>query len=263
MHALFGSDPVSAKMLGEGIIHLRLEDGFECVYKHSNHALVEAKMLTVLRDHLPCATVYDADESALVMEYVVPECPIDEAEAGRTLAKMHRHRFGTFGFEYDTTIGPYCQVNTPNRSWPEFFAAHRLMAMAQACHEEGKLPAGLMRRIETLAQMMGDYLREPPHASLLHGDIWSGNVIGRRAGATYIDPAVYRGDHEMELAFILLFNTFSQRFFSAYSEVMPIDRDFFGRRKDILNLYPLLVHVRSFGGSYLQGVESALARAGV
>jgi fructosamine-3-kinase len=93
----------------------------------------------------------------------------------------------------------------------------------------------------------------------VHGDVWSGNmVIGHGHIAAYLDPAIYYADAEVELAFIRLFNTFSDSFFAKYSELRPIRPGFHEERADIYNLYPLLVHTRLFGASYARKAQKIL-----
>ena len=109
-----------------------------------------------------------------------------------------------------------------------------------------------MRRIERLAERLDDYLIEPAFPSLLHGDLWTGNVLtrsGRVAG--FVDPAIYCGSPEIELAFGTLFGTFGEAFFEAYASAMPLEPGFHELRLSLYNLYPRLVHVRLFGSSYL------------
>ena len=99
---------------------------------------------------------------------------------------------------------------------------------------------------------------EPP--ALLHGDLWSGNVlVGAQGQPCLIDPAVYYGHREAELAFTELFGGFDSRFYAAYKEAKPLASGY-NERKDIYNIYPLMVHVNMFGTSYLSGVERTLKR---
>ena len=121
----------------------------------------------------------------------------------------------------------------------------------------------LRARLETLAGQLERWLTEPRPA-LIHGDLWGGNVLaasGRISG--FIDPAIYYADAEIELAFSTLFNTFGKAFFSHYNELRPLAPGFFEERRDLYNLYPLLVHVRLFGGGYVGSVERTLKRFGV
>jgi fructosamine-3-kinase len=98
------------------------------------------------------------------------------------------------------------------------------------------------------------------YPSLLHGDIWSGNVLFEKQGACLIDPAICYGDKEMELAFILLFDTFGETFFDRYSAVHPLSEDFYETKVPLYQLYPVLVHVALYGGSYAGQLEQLLQR---
>ncbi len=122
----------------------------------------------------------------------------------------------------------------------------------------------MLGRIERLAERLDDYLIEPAFPSLLHGDLWTGNVLvrqGRVAGL--VDPAIYCGHPEIELAFTTLFGTFGQRFFAVYEALMPLEPGFHELRSSLYQLYPLLVHVRLFGAGYLARIDRTLARLGI
>ena len=136
--------------------------------------------------------------------------------------------------------------------------------MARAAEAEGSLPAKLLVRIERLAERLPDYLAEPAHPSLLHGDLWTGNVLirGDRV-AGFVDPAIYHGHPEIELAFTTLFGTFRAAFFETYKKLAPLDREFHAIRCALYKLYPTLVHVRLFGSAYIPPIEQTLSRVGL
>jgi len=120
-----------------------------------------------------------------------------------------------------------------------------------------------MTRLEKLAGRLGDWIDASAAPSLIHGDMWTGNVLcnhGRISG--FVDPAIYYADAEIELAFSTMFGTFGDAFFGRYGEHRPLRPGFFEERVDLYNLYPLLVHVRLFGGSYVGSVDRTLARFG-
>lgn len=229
----------------------------------------EAWMLGYLRANtaLPVPAVLAAAPELLLLEYIDSGDALDarsEAHAAELLAALHAIRGPHFGFARDTPIGPLDQPNPPAPRWLDFFRDHRLLHRARAAHAAGRLPARIMARIETLAGRLERWIEEPPYPSLIHGDCWTGNVLvnaGRVAG--FIDPALYWAHPEIELAFGTLFGTFGDAFFRRYAELAPFDGGFFAARRDLYNLYPLLVHVQLFGGGYANSVARILDRFGV
>lgn len=118
-----------------------------------------------------------------------------------------------------------------------------------------------MDGIERLAARLPDLIGEPAPPALVHGDLWGGNLLVRDGRvAAFIDPALHHADPEVELAFTTLFGTFGEPFFRRYGEIRPIRPGFFELRRDLYNLYPLLVHVRLFGGSYVGAVGRTVTR---
>lgn len=216
---------------------------------------------------IPVPHVHHAEPGLLVMDYIEndggPITPAVERDAAALVASLHAVRGSSFGYGRDTLIGPLPQVNTPSALWLPFFAEHRLLAMGRMAMARGALPAGEMRRLERLAEDLDAYLLEPEHPALLHGDLWGGNILvrGERI-AGFVDPAISFGHPEIELAFSTLFGTFGSAFFDAYEERRPLQPGFHELRKDIYNLYPLLVHVRLFGAGYLGGIVRTLNRLG-
>lgn len=228
---------------------------------------LEGFMLEVLKKAgLPVPDVIRADDDLLLMSWTDGGDAIDadaQVHAADLLAALHGHSQADFGFERATLIGGLDQPNPRTASWREFFRDHRLLYMTGEADRVGNLPARAMARIETLAARLDRWIEEPSAPSLIHGDMWGGNVLaknGRIAG--FVDPAIYYADAEIELAFSTLFSTFGDSFFRRYAEHRPIRPGFFEERRDLLNLYPLLVHARLFGGSYVQSVERTLAKFG-
>lgn len=204
----------------------------------------------------PVPEVFFVSNAALVMSFVPHDGRVGlagERHAANTLAALHAHSAPTFGYAYETRIGGLAQVNHPDSSWRRFFAEHRLVAMAELAAGRGKLSPEDARRVERVASRLPEWIDEPAAPALVHGDLWSGNVLfedGRLVGL--IDPAIYFADAEVELAFITLFSTFSQEFFDAYAAVRPISDNFWAVKRELYNVYPLLVHVALFGGGYVR-----------
>ncbi len=230
---------------------------------------LEGAMLRYLAEGsaLPVPAVLHAEDTLLLMDHVETEGGIDaaaEVHAGALLADLHDGTADAFGFEHDTLIGGLRQPNPWTPSWLDFFRDQRLLYMAREALDAGRLPAPLMSRIETLAGRLDRWIEEPARPSLVHGDMWTGNVLCRRGRiAAFIDPAIYYADAEIELAFSTLFGTFGTSFFESYQRRRPLKPGFFERRRDLYNLYPLLVHVRLFGGHYVSSVEGIVQRFGV
>ncbi len=237
---------------------------------------VEADMLRFLAEHseLPVPRVVHAEPSLLIMEFVPNDGTItprasEQADAGDLLAALHAVTPGgpnasRFGFDHDTLIGGLAQRNAWAESWVEFFAERRLIDMAREAVRAGMAPEHLSHRVEGFArERLPELIDEPDAPSLLHGDAWAGNILVRDGSvAAFIDPAVYFGHAEIELAFGTLFGTFTDEFFEAYASTRPLRPGFFEVRREVYNLYPLLVHVRLFGGGYLAQVDATLRRFG-
>jgi fructosamine-3-kinase len=230
--------------------------------------LTEAWMLGYLKSHsaLPVPAVLHAAENILLLEYLESAGALDaraQKHAADLLAALHEITAPDYGLERDTVIGSLHQPNARTKSWIEFFRDRRLMHMARAALDETAIDARLMSRIESLAARLDEFLLEPAKPSLIHGDMWGGNVLAKDGRITgFVDPAIYYADAEIELAFSTLFSTFGDPFFARYRELRGIRDGFFETRLDIYNLYPLLVHVRLFGGGYVGSVEATLARFG-
>ncbi len=229
---------------------------------------LEGFMLRYLAEHspLPVPAVVDADDDLLVMDYLPSGGRLDAAaqiHAADHVAALHEITGPSFGFACNTVIGGLTQPNPQAQSWVEFFRDQRLMYMAGEALRVGRLPGSIMSRVEKLAARLGDWIGEPAAPSLVHGDLWTGNVLcdsGRITG--FVDPAIYHADPEIELAFSTLFGTFGDPFFARYRDHRPLAPGFFEERRDLYNLYPLLVHVRLFGGSYVSSVEQTLGKFG-
>ena len=267
----------SARPMGGGCIgevyKVELEVGTPLVAKvdrdGESHLEREAYMLRYLREKsdLPVPEVYHGSETLLLMEFIEGSSRFSEdaeRHAAELLASLHGITAGDYGHERDTLIGSLDQPNPPTDDWVEFFREQRLLYLARVAHETGRLHVEDLRRMERLAERLEDLIGEPNPPALIHGDVWSANVLakGDRISA-FLDPALYYADPEIELAFISLFKSFGDAFLERYAEIRGIDKLFFETRRDLYNLYPLLVHVYFFGGGYLDSVKYTLDRFGV
>jgi len=182
------------------------------------------------------------------------------AALGRGLAKMHRVTGPHFGLDHDNFIGANPQPNQPSDNWVTFFGEQRLGFQMELAGKNGLLPGRRAQQLEKLLARLDTWLPDTPPASLLHGDLWGGNWLTTQAGQpALIDPAVYYGHREAELAFTQLFGGFPQDFYDAYNRAWPLDSGY-AERKDLYNLYHLLNHLNLFGRGYGGSVDSVLRR---
>lgn len=257
---------------------LELTDG-TCVFMKTNRKnnlsffTAEAGGLEVIAStgeiKTPGLLCYGTDEerggfSFLLMEWIQGERRMLHywETFAHQLAAMHQapaQKFvtgGRYGFDQNNYIGARPQTNTVYDGWVSFFRDCRLepqIRSAEHCFGTRDL-----KRIGWLLDHLGDLLMEPENPSLLHGDLWSGNVItGNDGKAWLIDPAVYVGHAEADIAMTELFGGFPRKFYSAYQETGLLQPDYQGRR-DLYNLYHLLNHLNLFGRSYLSSVQRIL-----
>lgn len=200
--------------------------------------------------------------SFLVLEYLASgraRSDFDEA-LGRGLAALHRAGAPSFGFESSNFIGSLPQSNRPHPTFAEFFRDERLSPQLELAARNGRISSALSKRFERLYARLDDVLGPPEPPARLHGDLWNGNLhVGPQGEPCLIDPAVYGGHREIDLAMMRLFGGFGPRVFAAYAEAYPLAPGA-SERVPLFQLYPLLVHVNLFGGGYAASVEAALAR---
>jgi fructosamine-3-kinase len=270
--ALLGVPVAHARPLSGGDINqanaVTLSDGRMLFVKsHRRPPLgmfrAEARGLKWLADAsaLRVPTVIAVDERFLVLELLLPRPPAPsfDENLGRGLATLHARSAPGFGLDYDNFIGPLPQSNRSTASWSDFYAHERLEPQLRRATDVGRLSPSLARDMRRLLGKLKALVgpAEPP--ARLHGDLWAGNLMCDEDGAPcLIDPAVYGGHREMDLAMMRLFGGFSARTFQAYEEAFPLAVGH-AARVGLYQLYPLLVHLNLFGGSYLAGVQSALA----
>jgi len=178
---------------------------------------------------------------------------------GRQLAQVHRQSSPRFGFDEDTFIGASPQLNGWMENGLDFFRERRLAPQIRWARDRGLLSSADLRSCQKLLDRLGDILPEQP-AVLLHGDLWSGNLITDHAGnPALIDPAVYYGWAEADLAMTDLFGRYPDSFFDVYLESNPLQSGF-RERFPLYNLYHLLNHLNLFGRSYLPRVSEVLRK---
>jgi fructosamine-3-kinase len=192
------------------------------------------------------------DLAWLLLEWVESgPAPADFDEVlGRQLARMHLAGPELFGHVEDNFIANLPQSNRASGNWADFYGRQRILPLAQACTARGVWLAETEAAFELLVERLPERVGEPEDPARLHGDLWSGNVMrGAQGQPVLVDPAVYGGHREMDLAMMKLFGGFSEDCFAAYNEVYPLSEDW-EERVDLWQLYPLLVHALLFGGGY-------------
>ncbi len=201
------------------------------------------------------------ENAYLLMEYIQPSMKGQSfwTDFGAGLAKLHLHQSRNFGFTNDNYIGSIIQSNNWTESWAEFFVVNRMEWMEKIARDndliDQELSKGLARLYPKIENL---FPNEPP--ALLHGDLWSGNfLVNQNGSATLIDPAVYYGHREMDIAMSLLFGGFDSQFYSSYQNNYPLEKGW-EERIELCNLFPLLVHVILFGSSYSNRVKNSLKR---
>lgn len=269
--SIAGRQSVSGGDINEATA-LMLDDGTTLFMKSNtpqslSNFVAEANGLEAIRDTgaigVPrvLALGTDAGSSFLLMEFI--------AGGKRTrgfwevfaqeLAAMHRTDIGEkYGFLQDNWIGDRKQANILHDSWISFFRDCRLKPQFEAAHRY--FTASDRKKIEYLLDHLDRYLVEPERPSLVHGDLWAGNMITGNDGKGWlIDPAVYYGHPEVDIAMTELFGGFSYQFYEAYRDTGALDVGYMDRR-DLYNLYQLLNHLNIFGSGYLSSVRSILLR---
>ncbi|MCU7850874.1 MAG: fructosamine kinase family protein [Candidatus Thiodiazotropha sp. (ex Monitilora ramsayi)] len=268
-------DPLEPRHIGGGCINtaVRLMDGGRGYFVKLNSASLidmfeaESDGLQAMSEtetiRVPkslCSGIADG-QSYLVMEYIdMGHAGRDgSAKAGRQLAEMHRANWTSYGWHRDNTIGSTPQPNSPNDSWIDFWREQRLGFQLNLAERNG-YGGSLRRGGERLLEGFHALIDHQPQPSLLHGDLWGGNMAYDPEGNPVIyDPAVYYGDREADLAMTELFGGFGNAFYDAYRESWPLEPGY-STRKVLYNLYHILNHLNLFGSGYLGQASSMIDR---
>ena len=218
----------------------------------------EVKGLELLRKsktiYIPQLIAYD--HNYLMMEFIEKEPPsnILWEEFGRDLSELHKVSNINFGLDHNNFIGSLPQDNKQQPKWTDFFINHRIIPQLSM----GDFSSDILRDFDKVFLKIDALFPEEP-SSLLHGDLWNGNFIFLNNKTALIDPAVYFGSREMDIAMSKLFGGLHDQFYSSYNENYPLSEGW-QERIDICNLYPLLVHVNLFGGGYYSQLKTILNR---
>jgi len=226
----------------------------------------EAKGLALLKKSdfiIPGIIAYGEhlDYSYLILDFIdtLSEQQMNWPLFGKNLAKMHQLSNDVFGLDYQNYIGSLEQKNNSAITWEEFYANQRILALSESAFNLGLLSNTEIKSAERLCAKLQDLLpKESP--SLLHGDLWQGNLLcNKDSKPVLIDPAVYYGHREMDLAMLFLFGSIPNDSILEYELTYPLEKGW-KKRMDIHQLYPLLVHLILFGESYYGSVNSILKK---
>lgn len=196
----------------------------------------------------------------LVMEYIQPVAPLvgSGGRLGEALAALHAHGDEPFGWPTDNWIGSLPQRNGSAESWGAFWRDHRIVPQLERARGLGRAFDAIF---DDVVAVIPAALADAESTSLLHGDLWSGNAFHAADGRpVFIDPAVYRGDGEVDLAMAELFGGFDTGVLEAYDRRRPISAEYHSHRRALYQLYYLLVHLNLFGHTYEPGARAAAER---
>jgi fructosamine-3-kinase len=232
-------------------------DRRDLVAKGGAQVVAEAQMLRALAAAgLPVPAVEAEFADVLLLEHV----PNDEAfsprawsDIGGHVRALHANEGEQYGWASDYALGSVLLDNQPMRDWPGFWSEKRLRAPAQL------LDLPWRKRIDALAAQVAEMLPPAPRPALLHGDLWSGNILVKDGKlAALIDPACYHGDCEVDLAMLCLFGAPDEAFWEAYGPLEPGWEE----RRPVYQLFPAIVHMRLFGEAYGSLLDRLLTAAG-
>lgn len=235
---------------------------FEDMFEKEARGLEELRTANTIRVPQVLA-VGNIEEKAFMVQEFLEKTPLEASSSkqlGEQLAQMHRLAHEFHGFHEPNYIGKLQQKNESSESWVDFFISNRLnvqLGLAIYNKEVDEPFVGDMKSfLNKLPEIMPD-----SKASLLHGDLWNGNVMNTQNGPAIFDPAVYYGAREMDIAMTRLFGGFDNVFYDAYQANYPLGNHF-EDLIDIYNLYPLMVHVNIFGANsgYLGMVKRVIKR---
>jgi fructosamine-3-kinase len=203
--------------------------------------------------------VSDDPPNRLVLEWIDEgrARPGTEDELGAGLARLHRAGAPAFGREDRRSTGSRGLPNAPCATWPEFYAANRLLPLARLARDGGALAASTIADLERLAGRLAAFdTGEPP--ARLHGDLWAGNrMVDGKGRSWLIDPAAHGGHREFDLAMMRLFGGFAGDCFGAYAEAHPLEPGW-EDRVALHQIAPLVVHAIKFGGAYVGAATAAI-----
>jgi fructosamine-3-kinase len=264
-------EPLAGGMIGQ-VWKVTLTDGSRLVAKDAAgqdaNLDLEGQMIRCLHDAAiaPIPRVVHASPRLLLQEFMPGDhlTPFAHADAGEVVARLHAVRGPAFGFAGPTLNGSFVLPNGWHERWIPFFRDLRLGHSADAAMANGRLRPSIRERIERLRERLENVLTEPAWPALLHGDLWSANVLARGARVTaLIDPSTLYGHPELELAYAIGMGGLGDDFVCAYARHHRVDERFWSVRRHVYLTYPAIMHVYYFGGRYEGLLDECLTASGV
>jgi len=255
-----GLDVVSKQSVGTGLFaayQVLLSDNSLAFIKYQsnpNQQLInEGHELTLLSKTIRTPTVLSSCEHCLILEWIdVSHNPNMQSQMGLALAKLHQNTSDYFGFEFDNKIGQTPQPNAVGKkieNWIEFYWQYRLFHQITLANQSGLISSEDYQLLLNIESKLPSLLNENIKPTLLHGDLWSGNVLSGRDHPYFIDTASYYGHREIDFALTFMFGGFDDDFYKSYNETYPLDNGF-NERKPLYMLYHYLNHLNIFGSGY-------------
>lgn len=253
---LLKTQVVDARPLAGGdlsaVVRVTFADGRDAIVKSSRNGVEAGMLRAIMAAGARAPVVLAADADVLVMSVADDTDSLSRqwGDLGAQLKILHAATGDSYGWLTDYAFGPVPILNARSDNWVDFWKTNRLLCFARY------LPADFARRIESLAVVLPNLIPAKPRPSLLHGDLWGGNVLAGKAGVTLIDPACYYGDSAVDVAMLHLFDCPENAFYRHYgcrpeSEILAV-----------YSLWPALVHVRLFGAGYLDLADRFLKKLG-
>lgn len=231
------------------------------MFKAEAAGLAELAQSKTVRVPIPLTFGIAGEHAFLAMEWLNLSPGIEPGKLaiklGEQLAAMHATTWRAHGWTRANTIGSTDQANPPTENWVEFFQDARLRPQLKLAAQNGAAKHFIDRGNQLLESVGAFFTTYQPMPSLLHGDLWGGNVGICSGEPVIFDPAVYFGDRETDIAMSELFGGFPDAFYDAYQAIWPLDTGY-ASRKLLYQLYHLLNHFNLFGGSYARQSQMAI-----
>ncbi len=231
----------------------------DILFKEASGLKILHQVINANHIEISVPTVHDVNEKKLVLDHINQSPPTHQQwqQFGYQLAKLHQLHQSSYGHTENNYIGLNPQPNTTNNDWGYFFYQQRLIFQINLIKSQ-PIKNDFRNKLDRVAPALVAFLNQNcSHSSVLHGDLWSGNVMFDQNNVWLIDPAVYCGDAEADLAMTELFGGFPNTFYNAYVELKPRSPAYSVKRL-IYNFYHLLNHYNLFGSSYFNSCQQSL-----